>query len=109
MGGKWRVWGGHKHKAEGDEKIRTLVVAKLVELALLAFSAIAEAEGGEALLGLVGSGAKGYWERSVIVDAGLGGGVTGGGTDIDRCKTEVDRSGRGYRRWRGSHIGRRRR
>jgi len=36
------------------------VVAEMVELAALAFATIAEAEGGEALLGLVGSGAKGY-------------------------------------------------
>lgn len=57
------VRGGDKHEEEGDEEIGTLVVAKLVELAALAFAAIAEAEGGEALLGLVGSGAKGYWER----------------------------------------------
>lgn len=55
--------GGDKHEAEGNEKVGTLVVAKLVKLAALAFAAIAEAEGGEALLGLVGSGAKCYWER----------------------------------------------
>lgn len=55
--------GWDKHEAEGNEKVGTLVVAKLVKLAALAFAAIAEAEGSEALLGLVGSGAKCYWER----------------------------------------------